>query len=82
MTQTVVIQEDGSRTCGQTDEGDEKPIARRDLREVADMAGEQYDDQHDERGEAIAEEGGTDEGIVAQNLLGKHRRATEGRLQF
>ena len=78
MAQAVVIQEDGSRTRGQADEGDEEPIARRDLREIADMARKKHDDEHDERGEAISEEGGTDEGIVAQNLLGKHRRTTEG----
>ncbi len=78
MAQTVVIQEDGSRTRSQADEGDEEPIARRDLREVADMVCKKHDDEHDERGEAIAEKGGTDEGLVAQNLLGKHRRTTEG----
>ena len=42
------------------------------------MAAEEHDDQHDQGGEAIAEEGGADKGIVAQDLLGKHRRTTEG----
>ena len=42
------------------------------------MASKKYDDEHNQRGEAIAEEGGTDKGIVPQDLLGKHRGTTEG----
>ena len=42
------------------------------------MARKKHNDEHDDRGEAIPEEGGAYKGIVAQNFLGKHRRATEG----
>ena len=42
------------------------------------MAREKHDDEHDDRSEAVTEKGGADEGIVAQNLLGEHRRAAEG----
>ena len=65
MAQTVVIQEDGPRACGQADEGDEEPVARRHLREVAEMPRKQHDDKHDGRREAVAEKRGGDEGIVA-----------------
>ena len=79
MAQTVVIQEDGSRTRGQADEGDEEPVARRNLRKVADMARKKHDDEHDHRSEAIAEKGGCYEGITAEDFLGKHSRAAEGK---
>ena len=60
------------------EKGDEEPVARRDLREIAEMAREKHDDEHDDRRETVTEKGGADEGIVAQNLLGEHRRAAEG----
>ena len=77
ISQAVIIKEDSTRTRGQADEHHEEPVALRDQGEIEEMPSHQHDHQHDERGEAIAEEGGGHEGIVAQDLLGEHRGTAE-----
>ena len=57
VPQTIIIKEDGSRTSRQSNQRHEKPVTLGDLGKIADMPSNQYDDQHDDRGESIAEEG-------------------------